>query len=170
VVDARAAGFERKRSTGGPFAIQRKDQLVKTSIDQLSPDPRNARRDSLRNIDQITRALREVGAAQSIGIDEDGVILAGNATVEAAKATGLTNVMVINADGETIVAVQRAGLTAKQKQRLALLDNRSAELAERDLAVITLMVDEIDLSDLWTADALGGAARPGTGSRIPRVQ
>jgi len=84
----------------------------------------------------IESALREVGAARSIVIDENGLILAGNATCEAAAAAGIEKVQVIDADGETIIAVRRTGLTAAQKARLALFDNRAPELAEWDEAVL----------------------------------
>jgi DNA modification methylase len=104
----------------------------------------------------IVDALNEVGAARSIVIDEHGVILAGNATVEAAGEAGLRKVHVVDADGDTIVAVRRTGLTAKQKARLALFDNRAAELADGwDLDVLKqLQADGVNLDGLWHEDEL----------------
>lgn len=90
----------------------------------------------------IERALSEVGAARSIVIDENGVVLAGNATIEAAAAAGIENVQIIDADGETIIAVRRSGLTDEQKKRLALYDNRAAELADWDADVLAALRDE----------------------------
>lgn len=55
-----------------------------THIGQLTQDPKNARSHTARGVGMIEEALNEVGAARSIVIDEAGVILAGNATVEAA--------------------------------------------------------------------------------------
>jgi len=54
--------------------------MTDTTLASLRPDPNNARRHTPRNVGMIETALREVGAARSIVIDEDGVILAGNAT------------------------------------------------------------------------------------------
>ncbi len=54
------------------------------SLATLTPDPRNARSHSERNLEPIALSLLEVGAARSVIIDEDGVLLAGNATVSAA--------------------------------------------------------------------------------------
>lgn len=102
---------------------------MKTLAD-LRPDPRNARRHTPRNVGMIEQALREVGAARSIVIDETGTVLAGNATIEAAAAAGIERVRVVETDGNEIVAVQRTGLSPTQKTRLALYDNRAAELAE----------------------------------------
>lgn len=124
-------------------------------IGDLIPDPRNARAHTPRNVGAIEAALREVGAARSIVVDEHGIILAGNATVEAAAAAGIEKLRVIDADGETIIAVRRSGLTDEQKRRLALFDNRSAELAEWDTDALAQMVGEgVDLRGLWSDEEL----------------
>ena len=120
----------------------------------LAPDPKNARRHNARNVGMIEAALNEVGAARSIVIDEDGVVLAGNATIEAAAQAGIERVQVVEADGETIIAVQRKGLTAEQKTKLALFDNRAAELAEWDAGVLAGLAEEVDLSGLFRDDEL----------------
>lgn len=111
----------------------------------------------------IEKAMNEVGAARSIVVDENGVILAGNATVEAAAAAGIEKVQVIDADGETIIAVRRTGLTDEQKKRLALFDNRTAELAEWDIGQLLADYESgLPIADLWNdaefAALLEGAA------------
>lgn len=78
----------------------------------------------------VVDALHHVGAARSIVIDEDNVILAGNGVTEAAADAGITKVHVVDVDGSTLVAVRRTGLTSEQKRALAIYDNRTAELAE----------------------------------------
>ncbi|MDP9367832.1 MAG: hypothetical protein M3Q03_06090, partial [Chloroflexota bacterium] len=123
-------------------------------LSSLTPDPRNARTHSDRNLAQIEAALREVGAARSIVVDEAGAILASNATVQAAKQAGLTRVRLVEADGTELVAVRRSGLTPEQKRRLALHDNRAAELAAWDTDVLASLADELNLSDLWEPDEL----------------
>jgi hypothetical protein len=105
-------------------------------IKDLKPDKKNARKHNPRNIGLIEKSLQEVGAARSIVIDEDNNILAGNGTVEAAAQAGITKLKIVQADGNEIVAVQRRGLTKQQKERLALFDNRTAELAEWDVDVL----------------------------------
>ena len=128
------------------------------TIEDLTPDPRNARRHTPRNIGVIERSLGEVGAARSIVIDEDGVILAGNATTEAAQQAGITRVRVIEADGNELIAVQRRGLTPEQKVKLALADNRAAELAEWEPDVLAEIAQEMDVSGLFRADELAELA------------
>lgn len=130
------------------------------TIEDLTPDPNNARRHNPRNIGVIERSLNEVGAARSIVIDEDGVVLAGNATTEAAQQAGITRVRVVEADGNEIIAVRRRGLTPEQKIKLALADNRSAELAEWEPDVLASLADDMDLSTLFYADELKDLTLP----------
>jgi ParB-like chromosome segregation protein Spo0J len=83
----------------------------------LKPDPQNARKHAPRNVAMVVDALQEVGAARSIVIDEEGVVLAGNATIKAAGKAGLARVKVVDADGSEIIAVRRRNLTARPKKR-----------------------------------------------------
>jgi ParB-like chromosome segregation protein Spo0J len=130
------------------------DPRESLTLTELTPDPRNARRHTERNLAQIKTALKAVGAARSIVVDEDGVILAGNATVEAAQLVGIEKVRIIETDGSEMVAVRRTGLTPEQKRKLALFDNRSSELAEWDAGVLAALADQLDLSALWEDDEL----------------
>jgi site-specific DNA-methyltransferase (adenine-specific) len=124
------------------------------SLDSLIPDPKNARTHSSENLDLIADALRDIGAARSIVVDEDGVVLAGNATVQAARAAGLDRVRIVESDGTELIAVRRSGLSADAKTRLALYDNRAAELADWDRDVLANLADTIDLSTMWSDDEL----------------
>jgi DNA modification methylase len=125
-------------------------------LGDLTPDPQNARRHNSRNVSAIAQALQEVGAARSIVIDERGVVLAGNATLQAAGEAGITKLQIVDAEGDAIVAVRRRGLSATQKTRLALFDNRAAELAEGwDADLLKhLQADGVSLDGLWTEDEI----------------
>lgn len=121
--------------------------MRKTTLADLKPDPKNARKHNKRNLDMLEASLRECGAGRSILIDENNVILAGNATVETAGQIGIENVRIIEASGNEIIAVRRTGLTQQQKTKLALYDNRVAELAEWDPEMLQGI--DFDLKDLW---------------------
>ena len=97
----------------------------------------------------IVSALQEVGAARSIVIDENNIILAGNGVIDAAAEAGIEHVRVVEADGNTIIAVRRTGLTPEQKIRLALFDNRTAEIAEWDPAILADLRELVNVDDLW---------------------
>lgn len=134
-----------------------------THIADLTTDPANRRKHNPRNLGMVVDALHRVGAARSIVIDEDGVVLAGNGTIEAAAEAGITRLQVVDADGETLVAVRRTGLTREQKRALALYDNRAAELAGWDLVQLRADADAgLDLGTFFQpaelADLLGADA------------
>jgi len=101
-----------------------------TTVAELIPDPENRRAHNARNLDMVAGALRHVGAARSIVIDEGNVVLAGNGVTAAAAAAGITRVRIIDAKGDELIAVRRSGLSADEKRALAMYDNRAAELAE----------------------------------------
>jgi hypothetical protein len=129
----------------------------------LTPDRSNRRDHNPRNVGMIADALHAVGAARSIVIDEDGVVLAGNATIEAAADAGIEHVRIIEASGHELIAVRRRGLTAEQKRVLALADNRAAELATWNLDQLRADADAgLDLSAFFApaelADLLDGDA------------
>lgn len=101
-----------------------------THIRDLVPDPENRRKHNPRNLGMVVDALQSVGAARSIVIDEDNVVLAGNGVLEAAAEAGITKVRIVEVDGSEVVAVRRSGLSPEQKRALAIYDNRAGELAE----------------------------------------
>lgn len=124
------------------------------TIKDLKPDHRNARRRTDRSASLIQESLQRFGAARSIVIDEEGRVLAGNGTVEGAKAAGIEKVRIIEASGDELVAVRRSGLTEEQKIGLALADNRSSDLSEWDALMLEQLAAEQDLAPWFEADEL----------------
>lgn len=122
-------------------------------VRSLVADPHNRRKRTPRNVDMLRESLEVVGAARSIVIDEDDLVLAGNGVAAAAAAAGITSVRVIESSGDELIAVRRRGLTDEQKRALALYDNRTAELAEWDVDQLAADRDAgLDLRPFWTAD------------------
>jgi len=102
-------------------------------LTDLVPDPKNRRKHTARNLDMLQESIEKVGTGRSIVIDEDDIVLAGNATIKAATNAGLSKVTVVEAEGDEVIAVRRTGLSENQKRDLAIYDNRTAELAEWDV-------------------------------------
>ena len=125
-----------------------------TSIKDLKSDHKNARKRTDRSAKLIAESLQRYGAARSIVIDEDGRILAGNGTVEGAKAAGINKLRVIEADGDELIAVRRAGLTEDEKVGLALADNRSSDLSDWDNEMLRQLSEEHDLTPWFEDDEL----------------
>src|SRR4029450_1041330 len=134
----------------------------------LTADPANRRAHNDRNLALIAEALKEVGAARSIVIDETNTILAGNGVTQAAQQIGRRKLRGGEADGDEVIAVRRRGLSDAQKRALALYDNRTAELATWNIE--QLLADQqagLELASFWTDEELAallhanGALKPG---------
>ena len=138
------------------------------SLDELTPDPRNANKGTVRGREALDHSLLNYGAGRSVLIDRYGRIIAGNKTVERAKALNIP-VKVVRTNGRDLVAVQRDDLDLASDPRaraLAIADNRVAEL-DLEWDVDTLkqhQADGLDLSAFWTDTefaALFGEQRAG---------
>lgn len=92
------------------------------AVDDLKPDPKNPRKHSKKQIEQLVSAIRQTGFRGALLVDEESRIVAGEARWLAAKQLGMDVVPVIR---ERFVS---------EEQRLAFLigDNRFAELSEWD--------------------------------------
>jgi hypothetical protein len=113
--------------------------------DSLKPDSRNARKHSLRNIEAIAASLEKFGQQKPIVVTTDGVVLAGNGTLEAARTLGWKQISVTTAPADWDEATAKA---------YALADNRTAELAEWDDQVLASQLVELDTAG-WDLTRLG---------------
>ena len=124
------------------------------SISDLRSDHKNARKRTDRSAALIKESITRYGAARSIVIDEENRILAGNGTIEGAKAAGIKNVRIIETEGDEIIAVKRTGLTEDQKIGLALADNRTSDLSEWDKEMLHQLSEEHDITPWFQAEDL----------------
>lgn len=134
-------------------------------ISDLTPDPRNARKHSPRNLGVIERSISTEGFGRSVLLANDGSIIAGNATIEAATAAGIEDVLIVESDGTRIIAVKRTDVEpgSERFHHLALSDNRAAELASWDADVLNALADDgIDLGQFWFEDELADVLSPTT--------
>jgi len=106
-------------------------------IDTLALDPRNARKHGRRNLDAIKASLAEFGQRRPLVVDTDMTVIAGNGTLEAARALGWSEIDI------TVVPSQ---WTRERAKAYALADNRTAELASWDEEVLFETLTELDLA------------------------
>jgi hypothetical protein len=100
-------------------------------ISQLVLDDKNANKGTKRGRELLGESLEKYGAGRSVVVDRNNRVIAGNKTVEAARAAGLNSITVIETDGTSLVAVQRGDLDLrkdKKARELAVADNRVGEL------------------------------------------
>jgi len=126
------------------------------SLSDVVLDRQNANRGTPRGRHLLKESLRENGAGRSIVLDRLARVIAGNKTVEQARALNLP-LRVIVTNGKELVAVLRRDLDLERDpaaRALAINDNRVAEL---DLAWDSKVLEELrsqglDLGTLWTDD------------------
>ena len=104
-------------------------------IADLTPDPQNARQHDDKNLKAIEGSLKEFGQRKPIVITEDGVIVAGNGTVEAAKRLGWSDIEAVKIPNDW---------TPDKIKAFAIADNRTAELATWNQEVLTSQLLELE--------------------------
>jgi hypothetical protein len=121
----------------------------------LSLDPRNARKHGPKNHALVNQSLQETGPFRSIAIDGDGIIRAGNTVYEEATKLGL-KIKVVQAAPDELIAVQRQDLTGDRAERAALWDNRTAETAEWDTQILDWLNQNKPqvVEGIWDAQSL----------------
>lgn len=110
-------------------------EIENVQIETLTFDPSNARKHDDKNIEAIAGSLKLFGQRKPIVVTPDNVVVAGNGTLQAAKNLGWT---------EIAIARTPRGWTWEQIKAFALADNRTAELAEWDSAVLADQLLELD--------------------------
>lgn len=127
-------------------------------LKDLIPDARNANRGTERGAGMLRQSLGRFGAGRSILIDRKGRVIAGNKTLEQARAQGLEELIVVPSDGRRLVAVQRTDLDLEsdpEAKALAIADNRVQEVdLEWDSEALAALRGEVDLGAFWSPDEL----------------
>ncbi len=101
-------------------------------IKELRPDSQNANMGTERGLRALDDSLTFVGLGRSVVTDKNGVVIAGNKTVERAADRGFEDTIVVHTDGKQLVVVQRDDLDLAEggkARELAYYDNRAAELS-----------------------------------------
>ena len=113
------------------------DKIEQWPTDKLVPYARNARTHSDAQVAQIAASIAEFGFTNPILAGGDGVIVAGHGRLAAAQKLGIGTVPVVVLDH----------LTPTQRRALVIADNRIAENAGWDDAML-----QVELADLQDDD------------------
>jgi len=117
------------------------DRIEQWPLERLIPYANNARTHSDAQVAQIAASMVEFGVTSPLLAGSDGVLVAGHGRLLAARKLGLTQVPVVVLDH----------LTPTQRRALVIADNRIAENAGWDEALLhleleALQADDFDLS------------------------
>ena len=113
-------------------------EVHRRHIDDLKPNPRNARTHSRKQIRKIADSIKRLGFLNPVMIDETGTLLAGHGRIEAARLLGL----------QRVPCIQVEHLTEAQKRAYVIADNKLAQLADWDrdrLAVELIELGSLDI-------------------------
>ena len=91
-----------------------KPKIRTLPIAQLILDEKNANKGTKRGRELLEESLEKYGAGRSVLVDRLNRVIAGNKTVEAARAPGMKSVFVIETDGSSLVAVRPVGHLSMQ--------------------------------------------------------
>jgi DNA modification methylase len=120
--------------------------VVYRPLNDLIPDPRNARTHPKRQVDQLRASIKEFGFTNPVLVDPEGHIIAGHGRLQAARAMGMAEV-------PTIVL---SGLSETQKRALRIADNKIALNAGWDLEILQHELGELASIDVDIDPTLTG--------------
>lgn len=108
-------------------------ELRTVSIEEIVPYERNPRKNDIA-VDDVAESIRQCGYVQPIVVDEEMTVLAGHTRLKALKQLGWKEceVMIVT------------GLTAEQKKKYRLLDNKSAERSGWDFELLDWELEDLD--------------------------
>ena len=106
-------------------------------ISDLKPYKNNPRKND-KAVDAVAASIKAFGVKQPVVIDDNGEIIAGHTRLKAAKKLGIKTVPCIVADD----------LTPEQIKAYRLADNKTAELAEWDMELLPLELDDLQEFDM----------------------
>lgn len=109
-------------------------KIIMKSVDEIIPYENNPRIND-DAVEYVANSIREFGFKSPIIVDDSGVIIAGHTRLKAAKQLGLVEVPVIVADD----------LSEEQVKAYRLADNKTGELAEWDMDLLMVELDDIDI-------------------------
>ena len=83
--------------------------MTNKKLSDYVPNPDNHNTGTERGGQMLENSLNRYGAGRSLLSDKEGVLIAGNQTLQAAIDAGITDVVEVESDGSTLVVVKRKG-------------------------------------------------------------
>ena len=110
------------------------NEIRQVALSDIRPYERNAKIHGQEQIDKLKESIKEFGFVNPCLIDRDYNLIAGHGRVMAAEQLGM----------ESVPCVFIEGLTDEQRRAYILADNKLAELAEWDTAMLASELAELE--------------------------
>lgn len=112
-------------------------KIVEMKVADLIPYERNPRHND-GAVDYVAESIKQFGFNVPIVIDKDNTVVCGHTRLKAAKKLKI----------KTVPCVVKDDLTEEEIRAYRLADNRAAEKAEWDLALLDIELAEIETIDM----------------------
>ena len=113
-----------------------KEEIVYKKVSELKNNPRNPRKND-DAVGSVAKSIEKYGFRNPLIIDENNVVWCGNTRLKASKKLGI----------EEVPCIVVSDLTEQQIAELALLDNKTNEIAEWDFEMLGDILSDIDLGE-----------------------
>lgn len=104
------------------------------AVSKLTNDPANPRKHNDKNIQAIAASLKEFGQQRPIVVTSDGIVVAGNGTLDAAKSLGWSEIAVHELPFDDL----------ERARAYAIADNRAGDLSSWDEQVLYGSLSSLD--------------------------
>ena len=121
---------------------QERIQVENRRVEDLTLDPNNPRRNDAA-VPGVKESIKAFGFRVPVVIDSDGMVVAGNTRIKAAKELGIEEVPCVIADS----------LNEKELKAFQLADNKTGEFASWDAGLLASELD--DLIGAFDMEAFG---------------
>lgn len=113
-----------------------REKIVYKKVEDLKLNPKNPRKND-EAVHIVAKSIEKYGFKNPLIIDENNVVWCGNTRLKASRILGL----------EEVPCIIASDLTEEQIRELALIDNKSSEIAEWDFELLGDELADLDLSD-----------------------
>lgn len=113
-----------------------KEEIVYKKVSELKLNPKNPRKND-DAVEVVAKSIKRYGFKNPLIIDGNNVVWCGNTRLKASKKLGI----------KEVPCIVVTDLTEEQIRELALIDNKSNEVAEWDMKLLEEELLELDLSE-----------------------
>ena len=136
----------------------KEEKIIYKKVSELKLNEKNPRKND-DAVETVAKSIQEFGFKNPLIIDSNGKVWCGNTRLKASRKLGLKEVPCIVADD----------LTEEQIRKLALIDNKSSEIADWDYDLLGEELADLDLSDFdldWNIEQDKGQKYAGGGTPL----